>query len=116
MTDELIEYDAVALGELTRRGEISPLELIDHTIQRIEEFNPKLNAVVHKTYDQAREIAENWSSKIKASNVNEAVFCGVPFLLKDLIAECKGTPFVEGSQAVKGNVSKLDSEQVLLWA
>jgi len=112
MTDELIEYDAVALGELTRRDEISPLELLDHTIQRIEEFNPKLNAVIHKTYDQARETAENWSSKINTSNVSEAVFCGVPFLLKDLIAECKGTPFVEGSRAVKGNVSKLDSELV----
>jgi amidase len=112
MTDELIEYDAIALGELTRKGKISPVELLDTTIQQIEEFNPKLNAVIHKTYDQARETAENWSSEIKASNVSDAVFCGVPFLLKDLLAECKGAPFVEGSRAVRGYVSKLDSELV----
>jgi len=77
MTDELIEYDAVALGELTRRDEISPLELLDHTIQRIEEFNPKLNAVIHKTYDQARETAENWSSKINTSNVIWIICCAI---------------------------------------
>ena len=100
------------MGELTRKGEISPVELLDITIQQIEEFNPKLNVVIHKTYDQARETAENWSSEIKASNVSDAVFCGVPFLLKDLIAECKGAPFVEGSRAVRGYVSKLDSELV----
>ena len=110
--DELIEYDAIALGELTRRGEISPIELLDITIKRIEEFNPKLNAVIHKMYDQARETARNWSSEISADKANDAVFCGVPFLLKDLIAECKGTPFVEGSKAVKGYISKLDTELV----
>ena len=68
--------------------------------------------MIHKTYDQARESAEKWTAKLKADHVTEAVFCGVPFLLKDLLAECKATPFVEGSRAVKGYVSKLDSELV----
>jgi amidase len=112
MIEELIEYDAMALGELVRKGEISPVELLETTVQKIEELNPKLNAVIHKIYDQARESAESWNSILKTKNATEAVFCGVPFLLKDLLAECKGTSFVEGSRAVKGYISKLDSELV----
>lgn len=41
----MIGYDALALGELTRKGEITPLELVDTTIARIEQLNPKLNAL-----------------------------------------------------------------------
>ncbi len=44
MTDELVRYDAVDLGELIRKGEISSVELLDITIQRIERINPKLLA------------------------------------------------------------------------
>lgn len=112
MGDELIGYDAIALSELIRKGEISPVELLEITIQRIEKVNTRLNAVIHKMYDQARGTAENWNSEIRAGKANGAVFCGVPFLLKDLIAEYKGAPFHEGSKAVKGYISKLDSELV----
>jgi amidase len=112
MTNELISYDAIALGELIRNGEVNPKELLETTMQRIEKLNPQLNAVIHKMYDQARDTAEDWSSAIKAGRAAGVVFCGVPFLLKDLIAEYNGVPFHEGSLAVKGYVSKLDSELV----
>jgi len=112
MTDEMIGYDAIALGILVRKGEISPTELLDITINRIEKINPFLNAIIHKMYDQARKTAEDWCSEIRAGNTDDAVFCGVPFLLKDLIAEYKGAPFHEGSRAVNGYISKLDSELV----
>jgi len=110
--DELIGYDAIGLSELIRKGEITPAELLETTIHRIEKVNPKLNAVIYKMYDQARMAAETWSSGTKAAKTSDSVFCGVPFLLKDLIAECKGTPFNEGSRAVQGYISKLDSEIV----
>ncbi len=80
MTAELTGYDAMALGELIRKGDISPVELLETTIQRIEKLNPKLNAVIHKMYDSARETAETWSSKLKAGHAAEAIFSGVPFL------------------------------------
>jgi amidase len=112
MFDELIGYDAIALGELIRKGEISPVELLEITIQRIEKVNPMVNAVIHKIYDQAIEKAENCNAEIRAGKSIDAVFCGVPFLLKDLVAEYKGAPFHEGSHAVKGYFSKLDSELV----
>lgn len=58
MKDEFIGYDAITLGELMRKGEIKPTELLETVIQRIETSNPKINAVIHKMYDQAREVAK----------------------------------------------------------
>ena len=110
--DELVGYDAVGLSELIRKGEITPAELLETTIKRIEKLNPKLNAIIHKLYDQARTAAANLSSDIKGTKTKDSAFGGIPFLLKDLIAECKGTPFNEGSSAVQGYISKLDSELV----
>jgi amidase len=112
MKDELISFDAIALGELVHKKEIKPTELLEVTIQRIEKINPKLNAVIHKMYDQARETAANRNTLIQKGKAEGVIFCGVPFLLKDLVAEYKGAPFHEGSRAVKGYVSKIDSELV----
>jgi amidase len=112
MMDELIAYDAIALGGLIRKGEISSIELLNIIIERIEKINPQLNAVIHKMYDQARTAAETLSPDTKIGKPSYSGFWGVPFLLKDLVAECKGTPFDEGSRAVQGYISKLDSELV----
>jgi amidase len=110
--DELLGYDAIGLSELVRKGEITPSELLEKTIQRIENINPKLNAVIHKLYDQARTATSSLSSGKKKTILENSVFGGIPFLLKDLTAECEGTPFNEGSLAVRGYISKLDSEIV----
>ncbi len=112
MKDELVDFDALALGELIRKKEIRPTELVEIVIERIERLNPRLNVVIHKIYDQARVAALNWDSRIKAGEADDVAFCGVPFLLKDLLAECKGVSFHEGSRAVEGYVSKVDSELV----
>ncbi|MFW9878783.1 MAG: amidase, partial [Candidatus Thorarchaeota archaeon] len=112
MKVELMEYDAIGLGEMVREGEIKSSELVEMTIERIERINPKLNAVIHKMYDEARKIAEKLDKEISSGRRTNAIFCGVPFLLKDLIAEYEGAPLSEGSRAVKGYVSKFDTELV----
>ena len=48
-------YDALGLAELVRNGTVSPLELVDGAIDRIDKHNPRVNAVIAKMYDQARE-------------------------------------------------------------
>jgi amidase len=63
-------------------------------------------------YDEACQTAEGWDSLLKSGQAQGVPFCGVPFLLKDLLAEYKGVPFREGSEAVKGYISKIDSEIV----
>ncbi len=110
--DNLAFLDATDLAKLIKKKEIKAEELVEFTIQRIEKINPKLNAVIHKLYDQARETARTWTGRLKKDKASGAVFAGVPFLLKDLVAECQGTPFHEGCRAVSGYVSKLDTELV----
>jgi amidase len=112
MNDDLIGYDAMELAKLIRGGELKATELLEITIQRIERLNPKLNAVIHKMYDQARGIAKDCDSRSHGTASPGAVFYGVPFLLKDFLAEYKGAPLHEGSRAVEGYVSKLDTELV----
>jgi amidase len=110
--DDLAFLDATDLARLIKKKEIKAEELVEFTIQRIEKINPKLNAVIHKLYEQARETAKTWTVRIEEGKGSGRSFPGVPFLLKDLVAECQGTPFHEGCRAVVGNVSKLDSELV----
>ncbi len=112
ISNELANMDAIAQADLVRRKEVRPIELVEAAIERINRLNPKLNAVIHQMYDQAREVAGTWGSEIGAGRASNVIFCGVPFLLKDFIAEYKGAPFNEGSRALKGYVSKLDSEIV----
>jgi amidase len=93
MTEDLARLDATAQADLIRRGEASPVELVDAAIERIEAANGDLNAVIHKLYDEGREAA--------AAELPEGPFKGVPFLLKDLGAAFAGQPLHMGMQYLK---------------
>jgi amidase len=88
MSDDTAWLDATAQAEMVRRGEVSPSELVGEAIARIEKLNPQLNAVIRPLFDGAREAA--------AGVLPDGPFRGVPFLLKDFLAELAGTPFSEG--------------------
>ena len=47
------QYDGLGLAELVRKKEITPRELVEAAINRIEQLNPRLNAVILKMYDRA---------------------------------------------------------------
>jgi amidase len=104
VTDDLARLDATAQAELVRTGELTPLELVEAAIGRIEALNPVLNAVVTPTFDQAVDVARAGPT---------GPFAGVPFLLKDLACEMKGVRFTEGSRFLAGNVSTFDQELVV---
>ncbi len=87
----LWEYDAVGQAELVRKGDISPSELVDAAIARLEKVNPKINCVAEKTYEQARAAA-------KSADRN-APLAGVPFAIKDLGIAQKGIATHSGSRA-----------------
>ena len=97
-----IESDALRLAELVRGGEISALELTEVAISLIETLNPKLNAVVSKTFGLAREMA--------AAVPAEGAFAGVPFLLKDIGSMWAGTRLTAGLAYRKDFVCGYDSE------
>lgn len=106
------DYDALGLAKLVRDGEVSARELVDETIERIERYNPRLNAVVHKMYEHARALADAHDSRSASNDAGDAPFAGVPFLLKDLLAAYKGQPMSFGSRAMRGYIPRYDSEMV----
>lgn len=78
MPAELEALDAVGQAALVRQGKISPDELVEAAIERVERIDPQLNAVIHRNFERARREAR--------SARPEAPFCGVPILFKDLAA------------------------------
>ena len=102
--DEFAFEDATAQADLVRRKEVSPTELVGAAIERIERLNPTLNAVIHPLFEQAMETARA---------PEPGPFSGVPFLFKDLAAECRGAPLADGSGFAAGRyISRADSELV----
>jgi amidase len=101
---ELAFADATELTELVRRAEVTPRELVEATIARIEELNPRLNAVVTPMYEQALAAAERVDL--------QAPFAGVSLLVKDLVAQCAGVRHTNGSRLLADNVARTDSELV----
>ncbi len=58
LATELAELDAVAQADLVRRGDVTAYELTTAAIERIEELNPALNAVITPMYDEALAAAQ----------------------------------------------------------
>jgi amidase len=91
---ELAELDATEQAALVRKGEVSPLDLVEAAIERIERLNPELNAVIHEHFDRARGQARG--------TLPEAPFRGVPFLLKDLAGgNAQGDPHHWGTRFLR---------------
>mgnify|MGYP000113774213 CR=1 FL=1 len=101
---EYDQYDGLGLAELVKKKEISPAEICEEAIDRIEKVNPQLNAVVTPMFDEAR--------KFVMESAPDGPFIGVPFLLKDLLETYAGVPETRGSKAYRNNISDHDSEIV----
>jgi len=97
--------DATEQARMVRDGEVSPVELVEDAIGRLEEFNPRLNAVIHPLLDEARETA--------AGNLPDGPFRGVPFLVKDLSCYMKGVPVHEGMRALRDAGYRADHDMWL---
>jgi amidase len=102
--DEIAFLDGMGQAELVRRGEVTPLELVEAAITRIERLNPALNAVVTPMYDIALDAARQPPP--------DGPFAGVPYLLKDLGPTYAGVRFTGGSAFLKDYVPNQDSELV----
>ncbi|HEY4309038.1 MAG TPA: amidase family protein [Pirellulales bacterium] len=101
--DEFAALDALAQAELVRNKQVTPLELVNAAIARVEKLDPQLNSVVTTAFEQARQRA--------AEPLGDGPFAGVPFLVKDL-EPLKGVRLSYGSKFFKGNISPTTSEVV----
>ncbi|WP_372964858.1 amidase [Marinobacter sp.] len=100
---EYLRYDATALADLIRRGEVTSREVIEAAIDRASQTNGELNAICHPQFSEA----------MTQSFAEKSPFAGVPVLLKDLAQEQAGHPCTYGSRAFRNHVPTRDSEFVL---
>jgi amidase len=84
------QYDALGLANLVKQGKVTPAELLESAIERVEARNGAVNAVTMKLYDYGR--------KAIADGLPAGPFTGVPYLLKDLGAYLAGVKMTRGSK------------------
>jgi amidase len=106
LADETRWMDATAQAELVAAGEVTPSELAEAAIERIESLDGPINAVVLRWFDHARELA--------AGDLPDGPFRGVPFLLKDLWAAYAGQPLTNGNVALRDAMPVSDSDTTLV--
>lgn len=94
MPDECADLDATDQANLVRCGDVTPLELVEAAIGRIEALNPALNAMITPLFDKACEQA-------KSPDLPDGPFRGVPMMLKDFVCHSAGDPFYEGMSYLK---------------
>jgi amidase len=99
----LWKLDACGQADLVRKREVTPTELVECAIARIEQLDPRVNAVVTPLFDRALAQARH--------GVPAGPFGGVPLLLKDFLCETAGDPYFEGSRFLRdlGWRSRTDS-------
>jgi amidase len=106
LADQTHWMDAVDQAALVAGGEVSATELLEAAIERIERFDPKLNAVVIRWFDHARETARG--------ELPDGPFRGVPFLIKDLYASYAGQRISNGNVAFKNAHVISDADTTLV--
>jgi amidase len=104
LAKDLAALDATAQAALVRRREVTSGELVATAIERAEQLNPTLNAVVTPMFERAQAQSQ--------AGAGGGPFPGVPMVLKDLVAEVEGVRFTEGSRFLADNVSTYTSEIV----
>ncbi|PPR19727.1 MAG: 6-aminohexanoate-cyclic-dimer hydrolase [Alphaproteobacteria bacterium MarineAlpha10_Bin2] len=96
------EYDGLGLAELVRNGDVTARELLEDAYAAIDAINPELNGVVSRIPDLAEaEIA---------AGLPDGPFKGVPFLVKELGIQMKGSPSRCGSKLTEDLVAAEDTE------
>ena len=94
MSTDLARLSAVELAATIAAGDLSPVESVQSTIDRIEALDGEVNAVIHRRFEQALEEAGS-------PDLPDGPFRGVPMLLKDLWPASAGDPFHLGIKGMK---------------
>ncbi|TSP09219.1 amidase [Cupriavidus campinensis] len=109
MDSEIFYQDAVKLAQLIRQREISPVEVVQAHLDRIEAVNPRINAVV-TIADGAMEAARAAEAAVMAGKELGPLH-GVPFTAKDSL-DTAGVPTQRGSPIFAGRTPDVDATSV----
>src|SRR3984885_3019646 len=104
LSDELAYVSASDLADHIRRRDLSPVEVVEAFIPRIEARNPSLNAFIYLDFDGARARAKELEKALMGSEPLGPLH-GVPSALKDLFDFKPGWPAsLGGFSALKNHV------------
>jgi aspartyl-tRNA(Asn)/glutamyl-tRNA(Gln) amidotransferase subunit A len=95
------------LAPRIRSGELSPVELTQNTLDRIERLEPQLNAFLDVFSGSALAQAREAEAEIAGGSYRGPLH-GITIALKDLI-DVEGTPTTGGSTVLKDNIATSDA-------
>lgn len=98
---------ATKLAEMVRNREVTVVQIAEAIIARIDELNPKLNALVHVDKEQILADARELDAAVQRGEKLGPIH-GVPYTIKDNTS-IKGLPFTSGFKPNHGNVGKYDA-------
>ena len=104
---EICFLSAVSMAEKIRQKKLSPIELVEAHLARIERLNPKVNAFVQVDADGARRQARAAGDAI-ARNEKVGLLYGVPISIKSSI-DVKGMRCEAGTKLRAGIVAAQDA-------
>jgi amidase len=93
------------LAEMTRRGEIGCIELLDHFLARVERLDPRINAVVVRDFERARARARALD---QAGRSTAGPLFGVPMTVKESF-DLAGLPTTRGHAAARDHRAAADA-------
>jgi len=102
---QIHELSARGLAAEIRAGELSPVEVLDHVLERAERLGPDVGAFVRLTPELARQQATDAAARLAAGD--PAPLLGVPLPIKDLTMVA-GVEMNAGSAALRGFVPTAD--------
>ena len=111
--NEVVFAPVRKLAEMLRTGYVSPVELTELFLNRLESIGPNYNAVVTLTADRALKEARRAQDEITAGRYLGPLH-GIPYGIKDLFAT-DGIPTSWGSAMLKNQVFDFDSTAVPLF-
>ncbi len=105
---DLLERTAAELARLIRRRELSPVELTEQTLRRIDATDSRVRSYITVCHDQALETARRAEREIAGGSYRGPLH-GIPLALKDLF-DTAGIRTTAGSRILADNVPTRDSE------
>jgi aspartyl-tRNA(Asn)/glutamyl-tRNA(Gln) amidotransferase subunit A len=100
-----VDMDTLSLfeaSELIRQGELSPVKLVETCLDRINRFNPRINAFITVTGEQALEQARDLEVELRNGHWRGPLH-GIPVGLKDLY-ETRGIKTTCGTSFFRENI------------
>ncbi len=110
MQENIVEKSAVELRRLIGSRQLSPVELLEACIARIETINPHINAVTATCFERAR-VEARAAEQAVMDGQPLGLLHGLPIGIKDL-EETAGLLTTYGSPLYRGNVPERDNALV----